>query len=122
LGAQPVKLRLVDDEARSALWNQIKADVTGVTIETLRTPYAAALGAAILAALASGAYPSAQEAVAAMVAAERQFEPDKASFDRYAAIRARYERVYAHLDPAFREDVSAGDLSGALPEKATREP
>ncbi len=121
-GAQPVKLRLVDDEARSVLWNQIKADVTGVTIETLRTPYAAALGAAILAALASDVYPSAREAVVAMVAAERQFEPNQASFDRYAAIRARYERVYAHLDPAFRADGSAGGLSSAPPEVESRAP
>ncbi len=43
---QPITL--VDGEARSALWNQIKADVLGVPIRTTECSACAALGAAIL--------------------------------------------------------------------------
>jgi sugar (pentulose or hexulose) kinase len=100
-GSRPTQLTLVDDEARSALWNQIKADVTGLPVATLRSRHAAALGAAILAALAAGLFRDARSAVAAFVRPDRVFAPRPGEQDRYGRIRDRYVEVLRLLEPAF---------------------
>ena len=57
-------------------WNQLKADVTGFTVEVPRVREAAAVGAAIVAAVGVGAHPDLRAAIGAMTAIERRFEPD----------------------------------------------
>ena len=111
----PSKLTLVDDEAASELWNQIKADVCAYPIQTLKTRYGAALGAAILAAQAAGIFTTAREAVSAMVHQDRVFEPNSKSHSEYQVLRARYEEVLKHLSGAYN---AATQLSPAAREVA----
>lgn len=94
-------ITLVDDEACSPLWNQIKADVTGVAIKTLKGHSAAAMGASILAALAAGLFSDAGSAVDAMIKPGRRFDPRPESRATYQEICDRYESVYGHLGGAF---------------------
>ncbi|HOX05179.1 MAG TPA: FGGY-family carbohydrate kinase [Planctomycetota bacterium] len=69
--------------AKSDRWLQIKADIFGVPFVRPRTTECSALGAAMLAGLATGRLRDAGEAAARFVAAERRFEPDPARHGRY---------------------------------------
>ena len=93
------RLRAVGGGARSERWLQMKADVTGCTVETPRVREAALLGAALLAATAYGEYASLEEAVSRAVSVERVFTPDPA---RKKAYDAHFE-IYRCIYPALKE-------------------
>jgi xylulokinase len=96
----PVRdVRCVGGQARSDVWNQIKADVLNRTVLLPREVEAVALGAAILAALGVGAHPDLPTAVEAMVNIERRFEPDPVRVPQYVHV---FE-IYQALFPALRE-------------------
>jgi xylulokinase len=84
--------------AKSAPWLQLKADILGRPIRTLRCPEAACLGAALLAGTAVGAYASPDEAVAQTVAPDREYTPRPEVAARY---RERFE-LYRSLYPTLR--------------------
>ena len=86
-------LRCVGGGARSPLGLQMKADVTGIPVETLAVREAACLGAAMLAGCASGVYKDAGEA-ARIVRIKDTFEPHPANHAKYAQRYALYRRLY----------------------------
>jgi xylulokinase len=92
-------VRCVGGQARSELWNQIKADVLNRPVLVPEVIEAAVLGAAILAAVGIGAYPDLEQAIAAMVRISRRLEPD----ERNAALYSRLLDSYRGLYPALRE-------------------
>jgi xylulokinase len=92
---------MVDGETRSRAWTQIKADVTGLAIRVPEVNEAAGVGAAILASLAAGVHGDAVSAARAMIRWADVVEPDAERHARYAALRRRYEAVYAHLENAY---------------------
>ncbi len=98
-GAPVHDVRCVGGQARSDVWNQIKADVLNRTVLLPRVVEAVALGAAILAALGIGAHADLAAAVSAMVGIERQFDPDPARVEQYARVFETYQSLY----PALRE-------------------
>ena len=95
-------ITLVDGEARSDLWNQIKADVTGVPIRTTTIPESAAVGAAILAGQGAGEFTDAADGVKRLVQFRRLYQPDPESHARYTELRQRYELVLDAFRPMFR--------------------
>jgi xylulokinase len=98
-GAQVIDVRCVGGQARSEVWNQIKADVLNRPVLVPTVVEAAVLGAAILAALGIGAYASLDQAIAAMVRVSRRLEPD----ERNAALYGRLLEGYRALYPALRQ-------------------
>lgn len=86
--------------ARSTLWRQIVADVTGKPVTRTRTAEAAALGAGILAAVGAGLHHDVPAAVAAM--AHYETAPMCPHEGRHAAYSRLYEDVYRGLYPALR--------------------
>jgi xylulokinase len=58
LGYRPRAIRMIGGATRSAAWPQIVADVTGVPLALPDVAEAAALGAALLAGIGSGVFPS----------------------------------------------------------------
>ena len=86
---------------RSRLWLQILADVAGVPIELTTVDDAVALGSAICAAVAAGAYPSLQSAAATMVHRADRIEPNPALRDVYAEGYALYTATYEALAPLY---------------------
>ncbi|EXX91640.1 carbohydrate kinase [Paenibacillus darwinianus] len=68
-------LHSVGGAANSALWTQIKADVTGKAFKIPSSDSAAALGAAILAGIGTGIYRDAEDAVARTVRIQREQAP-----------------------------------------------
>jgi len=93
-------LTVVDGEAESATWSQLKADILGIEIRVPRITRAAGLGAAMLAGMAAGVFGTVEEAVAAMFGDQESFYPDPARHERYSAIRQRYDDIYAHIGAA----------------------
>ena len=61
------EIRVVGGGASSALWMQIKADVTGRPVRGVAARQATAFGAGLLAAVAAGSFPGIVEAVDATV-------------------------------------------------------
>jgi len=96
-------LACVGGGARSALWNQIKADVLDQAVTLPGAANGAAMGDAIVAAAASGLYPSITAAVAAMVTAGPTFYPN---LDRVPVYDSFY-RIYRDLYPALRPSFHA---------------
>jgi sugar (pentulose or hexulose) kinase len=94
-------IAVVDGEARSPLWNQIKADVLGVPVRTPHVIESAAAGAAVLAAQAAGVFGSAAEAVASLVRFDRVYDPDPAAHERYRELHAAYEDVLVPIREAY---------------------
>jgi len=90
-------LRAVGGGARSPMWLQTKADVTGRTIETLACKEAGCLGAAILAAAGTGCYESIASACREMVHTAQRYEPNAQSQAEYEAYYQCYRQLYPAL-------------------------
>jgi sugar (pentulose or hexulose) kinase len=102
LGIGVGEIRSLGGGAKSALWCQIKADLTGLPVTTTRnTEDAACLGAAVLAGAAVGAWPSAAEALSRIVEVDRRFDPDPRQREPYERLYADYRRLYDCLLPMF---------------------
>ncbi|KAG2438453.1 hypothetical protein HYH02_010908 [Chlamydomonas schloesseri] len=97
----PASITLAGGAARSELWLQIHADMSGVPLRLTRECEAPMLGCAILAAVAAGWYGDVAGGVAAMVHVERQVAPRPAAVAAYAAPLARYAALYPALAPLF---------------------
>lgn len=98
-GLEVGALVAVGGGAKSTRWLQLKADILGRPIRTLRCREAACLGAALLAGTAAGVYASLDEAVGTTVASDKEFLPQPHRVNQYRERFAIYERLY----PALRE-------------------
>ncbi len=85
--------------ARADAWCQIRADALGFALRRTAVPDVAAIGAAILAGLGSGAFASLPAAVHDIVSFDRTFEPNVAFKGYYADKFARYVNLYETLKP-----------------------
>ena len=99
LGVAPEEITSLGGGARNALLCQIKADVLGRPVRTLKFGEAALAGDAMLAFVGTGAYRDLDEAAAHMVHPERVYEPDPAGQRAYEDVYARYRDVFAALHP-----------------------
>ncbi len=88
------RIRVGGGGARSGLWRQIQADVYGQAVETVAADEGAAFGAALLAGVGVGVWPSVDEACDGLVATATLTPPRpdvvRIMNDRYA----HYRRVY----------------------------
>ena len=83
------EIRVTGGGASSPLWVQMKADVTGKTLQTVGESETACLGTAIFAAVGAGVYASVEEAAARLVSVGRTYTPSGADYG------AGYERFRA---------------------------
>ena len=100
-------MRVVGGPARSDVWNQLKADVTGFTVEVPQVREAAVVGAAIVAAVGVGAYADVRAAIRAMTVIERRFEPDPARAAMYDRVYEAYVGLYPAMKPVTDSLVAA---------------
>jgi xylulokinase len=80
--------------ARSAVWRQIQADVYGKEVEILEAEEGAAYGAAILAGVGAGLWPSVDEACARVLRVRERVSPQAASVAAMNTSYAAYRRIY----------------------------
>lgn len=98
-GFRVAELACVGGGARSALWNQIKADVLNRPVSLPGAASGAAMGDAIVAAAGVGLHATIKDAVAAMVTAGPGYVPDPANVPIYDG----FYRIYRDLYPALRQ-------------------
>ncbi|MGH9647103.1 MAG: xylulokinase [Bryobacteraceae bacterium] len=101
MGVNAASVRASGGGARSRVWRQILADVFGTPVATLASQEGAALGAAILAMVATGEYTSVPEACEAIVRDQETVEPRREEVRIYAAGHAVYRSLYPALKPLF---------------------
>jgi xylulokinase len=99
LGLAGGEIRVVGGGARSALWLQIKADVLNRPVRAVLAEEPTALGAAMLAGVAGGAFSDFDDAVDRGVAtAPEAIVPDPTRAARYEEGYAAYRRLYDGIE------------------------
>jgi xylulokinase len=96
-------IRLGGGGARSPLWRQIQADVYGHSVEIVEAEEGAAYGAALLAGVGAGVWPSVDAACAAAVRVASQVDPKP---DAVATLNASYT-AFRLVYPATRKILSS---------------
>lgn len=86
---------------RSPLWRQMLADLYNVPVKTLREDQGGALGAAILAGVAAGLFPSLEAACEKLIAYREPQAPDEAARETYEGFYAIYKDLYQRLKEDF---------------------
>jgi xylulokinase len=106
LGQTCSRVRVSGGGSRSAFWRQMMADVFGTEIVEVNVTQGAAYGAALLAGVGTGVYPSVVEACERTVREKGSVKPGP-SAGAYADSYERYRALYAALAPEFKRAVRA---------------
>lgn len=101
--AGPECIRLAGGAAKSRVWTQMFADILGVPVETVAVNETGALGCAIAAATAVGAYENLEAAAKAMCPVGERAEPNPAVQQVYARRYRLYKRTIECLDGLWNE-------------------
>jgi xylulokinase len=99
--------------AQSRLWNQIKADVTGLTVEVPAILETAVVGAAVAAAVAVGAFPDLAAGIGGMVRIEKVVAPREVHRETYDRLFAAYTALHPAISPILRPLVLSGETGTA---------
>lgn len=94
-GVKPTSIIATGGGAKSPIWCQMQADITGLPVRIPKEKEAACLGAALIAAVSDGNFASYEAAVAACVEMQMQYEPNPT-----ARIERKYRRFCALYDAA----------------------
>ena len=103
IGVPVTQVRASGGGAKSPLWRQIHADVTGHPHVTLSVDEGPALGAALLAAVGTGAYLTVADACRAAIQTVAETTPHTAAHATYQ----KYNAVYRALYPALKDQFAA---------------
>jgi xylulokinase len=97
------QVRVSGGGAKSLLWRQILADVFGCELVTVNTTEGAAYGAALLAAVGAGHWPSVEAACAAAIQVTGRTSPVESQVAVYARAYPLYRELYPTLAPHFHQ-------------------
>jgi xylulokinase len=92
------EIKLGGGGARSTLWRQIQADVYRQPVKIVEAEEGAAYGAALLAGVGAGAWPSVDEACDSVVRVKAEVEPDREN----AEMMERQYQLFRRIYPALR--------------------
>jgi xylulokinase len=101
LGLAIAEIRVSGGGARSPLWRQILADAFNSEVATVNSTEGAAYGAALLAGVGTGVFPSVEAASAAAVKVTSRTPPEPRAAAAYARYYPRYRALYAALQGEF---------------------
>lgn len=99
------QVRLTGGASKSAVWSQIFADALGLPIEITDAQESGALGAALLAGVAAGAYTSLTDAVNRAVRVDQRFDPTPAGRARLSSAHRQFEDALTVLAPLWRKQL-----------------
>lgn len=99
----PIEARIAGGGAKSDLWRQIIADVLALPLVTVNSTEGAAFGAALLAGVGAGFWPSVEVACQETIRPVTRTEPDPARVSTYAACYGVYKGLYPALRMMFIE-------------------
>ena len=100
-GSGPRLVRLGGGPARSPAWSQVLADACGAEIDVVG-PDSSAMGAAMLAGIAAGAFSGPADAIARCVRVERRVSPDGAAAEVYDRHAVLFRQACDALAPVFQ--------------------
>jgi xylulokinase len=103
LGVDISQVRASGGGARSPLWNQINADITGLEHVTLAVDEGPALGAALLAAVGTGRFSTVAEACRAAVHVTGSTRPKQEQVNTYNKYYPIFRNLYPVLKPYFEQ-------------------
>jgi xylulokinase len=114
IGVPARAIRLGGGGARSTVWRQIQADVYGQPVEMVAAEEGAAYGAALLAGVGAGAWPSADAACDAVVRVAERIVPREGDTQAMQRCYALYRELYPSLRSVFHglHAVTAGVTHG----------
>lgn len=95
------EVRSMGGGSKSDIWNQIKADVTGKKIVTLKNTETTSLGVAIIAAVSLNWFESIEEAVHNTVLVDKVFHPNAENTQEYMRAYALYTKLDKSLADLF---------------------
>jgi xylulokinase len=101
LGSDINTILLLGGGAKSRLWAQIRADMTGMPVEIPVLTDTAPLGSAILGAVAAGLYADVISAAEGVGQISHVIEPDQNSKPVYDAAYERYRLLFESLRPLY---------------------
>jgi xylulokinase len=101
IGVPARAIRLGGGGARSRVWRQIQADVYGQPVEIVAAEEGAAYGAALLAGVGAGAWPSADAACDAVVHVAERVVPREEDMRTMQRSYALYRELYPSLRSVF---------------------
>ncbi len=96
------EVRLAGGGARNPWWRQLQADVYGCRCVSMRSEEGSALGAALLAAVGTGAFQDVPAASRAAAQSRHSYRPVAARHQHYQALAARLRDTYEILEPSYR--------------------
>ena len=91
------RIVVVGGTSRSAFWTQLRADVTGRSVEVLETVEATSLGGAMLAGIAAGIYADYEAAAKLVYRVKQEFVPAAERHEKYDKC---YHDIYLRLYPS----------------------
>jgi xylulokinase len=103
LGGVVKEIRSVGGQSRSALWNQIKADVLGVPVVSVMHEPTEPLGSAMIAGCGIKIFKSFVEASDRIVRVKHRFEPDPSNRRVYDSHYALYKSLYPSVKAHFQD-------------------
>ena len=95
------RLRVAGGGARSQLWNQLKADITGRPLDVLADQDAGVLGAVFMGMVAAGLAPDLATLAEERVVVSQTVEPEPEHRERADELHAVYVDSYRALEPLF---------------------
>lgn len=101
MGLSVGQVRTTGGGARSTIWRQIQADVYGAEVVTINAEEGPAFGAAMLAGVGSGVYPSVEASADAIVRIVSSTEPDDKVVAQYEQYYQVFQSLYPALKPSF---------------------
>ena len=101
-GMKPTAIIATGGGAKSPIWCQLQADITGLPVQIPTEKEAACLGAAIIAAVGDGHFESYQAAVEATVKMQMQYEPHPCE---------RLERKYRRFNALYKAALEISSIS-----------
>jgi xylulokinase len=113
MGLELQEIRVVGGGAKSKLWCQIKADVTGIPVFVPEITETTALGSAMLAMVGVGVYSSLLEASEHVVRIAGQFEPGSFNHEIYNEYYSLYRQLYTALEPIFLQSSRIQESRGS---------
>ncbi|MFR3031880.1 MAG: xylulokinase, partial [Blautia sp.] len=105
MGLQVQEIRSLGGGSKSAVWNQIKADICQIPLETVNSVEAASLGAAILAGKATGVFQDLSQAVDQMVKVRKRTQPNRENRQVYQEGYEMYQKLFRELEGCFEKTI-----------------
>jgi xylulokinase len=96
------RTRIIGGGAKSALWQQIIADVLGISLEKNKVDDSS-FGSAMLAGIGLGWFRSFKEAAEQCIRLDSTVHPNPENHERYAELFLRYRKIHDALAPVYQE-------------------